>query len=390
VKRKVLLSVLILLSMSCYVVRAADAPQNLAIRAGRIWTVTDGVIKNGVIIIKNGKIQAVRKKPDVPAEIEVLDFSDKDVMPGLIDAHCHLGLSLDVFGEIDETVSAVTPDMQIIDAFNPLADDVKKALSSGVTTVLLAPGNKNPIAAQTAVVKLYGKKTKDRVLKRTAGVKFSLRDEALMSERRPTSRAGLLALIREELNNAKIYKEDKPDLRMEVLKSVVDANFPAYICASTVDEIVSAVTLIDEYGLNAVLIGAEEGDEIAQLIAGRNIPVIYSPLLLFSRDKDLKRVVKMADSGIEVAFSSSAPKTSLVDLRTSAITAVKFGLDRETALKSLTINAAQILGVSKRVGSIQRGKDADLVILNGDPLQATSTIEMVIINGDVVYQRQKI
>jgi imidazolonepropionase-like amidohydrolase len=376
--------------MSCYVVRAADAPQNLAIRAGRIWTVTDGVIKNGVIIIKNGKIQAVRKKPDVPAEIEVLDFSDKDVMPGLIDAHCHLGLSLDVFGEIDETVSAVTPDMQIIDAFNPLADDVKKALSSGVTTVLLAPGNKNPIAAQTAVVKLYGKKTKDRVLKRTAGVKFSLRDEALMSERRPTSRAGLLALIREELNNAKIYKEDKPDLRMEVLKSVVDANFPAYICASTVDEIVSAVTLIDEYGLNAVLIGAEEGDEIAQLIAGRNIPVIYSPLLLFSRDKDLKRVVKMADSGIEVAFSSSAPKTSLVDLRTSAITAVKFGLDRETALKSLTINAAQILGVSKRVGSIQRGKDADLVILNGDPLQATSTIEMVIINGDVVYQRQKI
>ena len=389
-KRMVLLSVLILLSMSCYIVRAADAPQNLAIRAGRIWTVTDGVIKDGMIIIKNGKIQAVRKKPDVPAEIEVLDFSDKDVMPGLIDAHCHLGLSLDVFGEIDETVSAVTPDMQIIDAFNPLADDVKKALSSGVTTVLLAPGNRNPIASQTAVVKLYGKKTKERVLKRTAGVKFSLRDDALMPDRRPTSRAGLFALIREELNNAKIYKEDKPDLRMEVLKSVVDANFPAYICASTVDEISSALTLVDEYGLNAVLLGAEQGDEIANMIVERNIPVIYSPLLLLSRDKNLKRVVKMADNGIKVAFSSSAPKTSLSDLRTSAIIAVQYGLDRETALKSLTINAAQILGVSKRVGSIQRGKDADLVILDGDPLQSTSTVEMVIINGDVVYQRQKI
>jgi imidazolonepropionase-like amidohydrolase len=229
-------------------VKAADAPQNLAIRAGRIWTVTDGVITDGVIIIKNGKIQAVRKKPDVPAGMKLLDFSDKDVMPGLIDAHCHIGLSLDIYSEIDETVLAVTPDMQILDAFNPLADDVKKALRSGVTTILLAPGNRNPIAGQTAVVKLYGKTTKDRILKRSAGVKFSLRDDALISDRRPTSRAGLLALIREELNNAKAYKEDKPDLRIEVLKSVVDANFPVYICAYTVDEITSAVALVDEYG----------------------------------------------------------------------------------------------------------------------------------------------
>jgi len=311
-------------------------------------------------------------------------------MPGLIDAHCHLGLSLDIFSEIDETVSAVTPDMQIIDAFNPLADDVKKALRSGVTTVLLAPGDKNPIAGQTAVVKLHGKTTKERVLKHAAGVKFSLRDEVLMSDRRPTSRAGLLALIREELNNAKAYKEDKPDLCMEVLKSVVDANFPVYISAYTVDEITSAVTLVEEYDLNAVLVGAEQGDEVARLIAGQNIPVIYSPLLLFSRDKDLKRVIKMSDNGIKIAFSSSAPETSLGDLRTSAITAVKYGFDKETALKSLTINAAEILGVSKRVGSIRRGKDADLVILNGDPLQPTSTVEMVIINGTIVYRRQEI
>ncbi|MHC4641512.1 MAG: amidohydrolase family protein [Planctomycetota bacterium] len=389
-KKTILLSVMILLSLPCYMVRAADAPQNLAIRAGRIWTATDGVITDGVIIIKNGRIQAVRKKPDVPEGMKLLDFSGKDVMPGLIDAHCHIGLSLDIYSEIDEIVSAVTPDMQIIDAFNPQADDIKKALRSGVTTVLLAPGNRNPIAGQTAVVKLYGKKTNDWILKRSAGVKFSLRDDALMPDRRPTSRAGLLALIREELNNAKAYKEDKPDLRIEVLKSVVDANFPVYICAHTVDEISSALTLVDEYDLNAVLIGAEQGDEIAQLIAGQNIPVIYSPLLLFSRDKDLKRVVKMSGHGIKIAFSSMAPRTSLSGLRTSAITAVKYGLDTEAALKSLTINAAQILGVSKRVGSIRKGKDADLVILNGDPLQPTSTVEIVIINGKIVYQRQKI
>ncbi len=387
-KKIIFLNILILLSMPCYMVRASNAPQNLAIRAGRIWTATDGVIKNGVIIIKNGKIRAVRKKQNIPAKTKVLDFSDKNVIPGLIDAHCHIGLSLDIYSEIDETVSAVTADMQILDAFNPLADDVKKALRSGVTTVMLAPGNKNPIAGQTAIVKLYGKKTNDWLLKRNAGVKFSLRDEAMMSDRRPTSRPGLMALIREELNKAKSHKEDKPNLRMEVLKRVVDANFPAYICAYTVDEIASAVTLIEEYDLNAVLIGAEQGDEIAQLIAGQNIPVIYSPLLLFSRDKDLKRVVKMADNGIKVAFSSTAPRTPLSDLRTSAIIAAKYGLDTEAALKSLTINAAEILGVANRVGSIQKGKDADLVILDGDPLQPTSTVEMVIINGNIVYQRQ--
>lgn len=388
-KKTVLLSILILPGMLCYMVRAAEAPGNLAIRAGSIWTITDGVIADGVIIIKNGKIQSVSKKPDVPAEIKVLDLADKHVMPGLIDAHCHIGLSLDIFGEIDETVSAITPDMQILDAFNPLADDVKKVLGSGVTTLMLAPGDKNPIGGQTAVVKLYYDKANDWVLKRSAGLKFSFRDEALMTDRRPTSRAGLIALIKEELNKAKTHKDDKPDPCVEVLNRVADANLPAYICAYTVDEIASAVTIIDEYNLNAVLIGARHGDELADMIAERGVPVIYSPLLLFCRDKDLKRVVKMADAGIKVAFATTAPKTSLSDLRTSAIIAVKYGLKTEAALKSLTINAAEILGVADRVGSIQEGKDADLVILDGDPLQPTSNVEMVIINGIIVYERQK-
>lgn len=388
-KKIIFLNLLILLSMFCHMLRAAGEPQNLAIRAGRIWTAKDGVIENGVIIIKNGKIRAVRKKQNVSPKTKVLDFSDKTVIPGLIDAHCHIGLSLDIFSEIDETVAAVTPDMQILDAFNPAADDIKKALRSGVTTVMLAPGNKNPIAGQTAIVKLHGNNTNDWLLKQNAGVKFSVRDEAMMSDRRPTSRPGLMALIREELNNAKTHKDDKPNPSVEVLKLVADANFPAYISAYTVDEIVSAMTLIDEYELNAVLIGAEQGDEIADMIAKRNVPVIYSSLLLFSRDKDLKRVGKMANSGIKLAFASAAPKTALSDLRTSAILAVKYGLNPEVVLKSLTINAAQILGIANRVGSIQKGKDADLVILDGDPLQLTSTVEMVIINGNIVYQRQE-
>ena len=388
-KKRIFLSLWITLSAFCHSATAGDQAQNFAIRAGKIWTVTDGVITDGVIIVRNGKIQAVRNRPDVPGKVKVLDMSDKHVMPGMIDAHCHIGLSLNILAEMDETVLAVAPDMQILDAFNPLADDVKKALRSGVITVLLAPGNKNPIAGQTAVVKLYANKTRDWVLRRNAGVKFSLRDEALMFDRQPTSRAGLMVLVRERLNEGKAHKAEEFDPAGEVLKRVVDADLPAYMCAYTVDEIASAMTIIDEYGLNAVLVGAEQGDEVVDMIAERKLPVIYGPLLLFSKDKDLRRAGTIAKNGVKLAFASAAPKTTLNDLRTSAILATRYGLSPEVALKSLTINPAEILGIADRVGSIQKGRDADLVILNGDPLQLTSGVEMVIVNGNIVYQRQE-
>jgi imidazolonepropionase-like amidohydrolase len=237
-------------------------------------------------------------------------------------------------------------------------------------------------------VKLDTSRANDWVLKRTAGVEFSLTNQALMPDRDPTSRAGLIELVKEELDQAKAYQGEGFNPRLKILKQVVDANLPAYIWAHDVDEIASAITIIDQYNLKAVLVAAGQGDEIADMIAKRNLPVIYPPLLASSRDKDLKRAVTIADSGVKLAFASLAPRTDLYDLRTSAIIAANYGLNKETALKSLTINAAEILGVADRLGSISEGKDADLVILNGDPLQLTSGVEMVLINGNIVYQRQ--
>jgi len=388
VKKRRFLSFLVILSICFCLTSSGGEAQVLAIRAGKIWTLTDGVITNGVIIVNNGKIKAVGENVNIPEGAKVLDMPGKNVMPGMIDAHCHIGLSLDILAEMDETVAAVAADMQILDAFNPQAEDVKKALRSGVTTILLAPGYRNPVGGQPAVVKLDTSKANDWVLKRTAGVEFSLMNQALMFDREPTSRTGLVALIKEELDHAKADKDGGFNLPREVLKRVVDANLPAYIWAHTVDEIASAMAIVDEYDLNAVLVAAGQGDEVADMIAKRNLPVIYLPLLLSSKDKDLKRAARIAGSGVKLAFSSMAPKTTLYDLRTSAILAAKYGLDKETALKSLTINAAEILGVADRLGSISEGKDADLVILNGDPLQLTSSVEMVIINGNIVYQRQ--
>jgi imidazolonepropionase-like amidohydrolase len=348
---------------------------------------TDGVISDGVIVINGGKIEAVGGEAEIPAAARRLEMSDKHVVPGFIDTHCHIGLSLNVADEMDETVSAVAADMQILDAFNPQAESVKGALGSGVTTVLLSPGNKNPIAGQTAIVKLDAGNAEDWILKHNAGVKFSLRDAALMPDREPTSRGGLTALIREELSQAKAHQAETFDPGRAVLKRVADADLPAYVCAYNVDEVASAMAIIDEFGLNAVLVEAGEGDEIADLIAERNLPVIYPSLLIFSRDKDLRRAGKLAGSGVKLALGSAAPRTALYDLRTSAILAAKYGLDAEAALRSLTIDAAEILGVADRVGSIREGKDADLVILSGNPLQLTSSVEMVLINGNIVFQR---
>ncbi len=387
-KQRILLITILSLSLLCPRLWAADGEKSLAIRAGKIWTITNGVITDGVIIIKNGKIEKVGKDLHIPESIKTLEMPGKNIIPGLIDAHCHLGLSLDIFNEIEETVSPITPDMQILDAFNPLAGDLQKALSSGVTTFLLAPGYKNPIAGQTAIVKLYGTKTDDWMLKRSAGIKISMGNEALMTDRRPTSRPGLMALIREELNKVKDYGGNKLDPRGQVLKQAVEGELPLYFYCNTVDEIVSAIQIVDEYGLKAILVSTREGDEVANMIAERDIPVIYMPSLVLSRDKDLKRVDKIAGAGVKVAFASFAPRTNLIDLRTSAIIAVKYGLSPEIALKSLTINAAEILGISQRLGSIETGKDADLVVLNGDPLELTSSVEMVFINGNIVYQRK--
>jgi imidazolonepropionase-like amidohydrolase len=163
----------------------------------------------------------------------------------------------------------------------------------------------------------------------------------------------------------------------------------AFIAADTGDEIAAALAIIKQYNLNARLVGARLGDESAEQIAARKIPVIYPPMLKVSKDKDLARPGKLAAAGVKIAFASNAPQSNPADIRTSAVIAAKYGMDRKAALRSITRNAAEILGVANRLGSIQKGKDADLVILSGDPLQLTSAVVVVIINGDIVYQREE-
>lgn len=388
-KRVVFLFFAISLAVSPTSGRGASDEQSLAIRGGKIVTVSGGVVENGTIVVRHGKIESVGENVDVPTNARRIDLPDKTVVPGFIDAHCHLGLSLNVLGEIDEMVQPVSAEMQIVDAFDNTARSCAMAIRSGITTAMLAPGSRNPIGGQTAAVKLAGASADRWLLSRTAGIKFSFTDDALMSDRRPTSRPGLIALVKEHLDQAKGDSSGEFDLSAEVFSRLQRRELTAYIYAQTVDEIAAALSVIEEYDLKVVLVGARQADEIAETIVKREIPVIYGPLLWRSKDKDLARVAKLADAGATLAFASFAPRSDPGDIRTSAILAVRYGLDREDALKALTLNAARLLGLEGRIGSIQKDRDADLVVLDGDPLEPSSRIEMVIVDGSIVYRREQ-
>jgi len=367
---------------------AQDKQDMLAIRVHTVWTMAEDVFQDGIILIRDGKIQAVGTNLALPDGAKILDMPKSHVTPGLIDAHSHLGLASDPWAEMDEAVFAVSADTQVLDAFDPLENRCQRALNAGVTCGLIAPGNRNPIAGQTAVVKFCGGLEAEWLLKRDAGLKFSVTNETLQYDRRPTSRPGMIALIREHLDQARQFTGETFDPQAAVLKRLVDKEMPVFVMANTRDEISAALQIIGDYGLVGHIIGARQADEMAERITAQNLSVVYSPVVGMTKDKDLKRPGQLASNGIKMAFASHAPLTAPSDLRTSAVLAAKYGMDHDLALKGLTLHGAEILGVADRVGSIQTGKDADLVIFDGDPLELTSAVQVVIVNGKIVFQRE--
>lgn len=388
-KLKMLIGILVMASVPAGAVWAQDDQDVLALRVHTVWTMTEERIQEGVVLIGGGKIQAVGKDLSIPEGAKVLDMQASHVMPGLIDAHSHLGLIMDPWAEMDEDVFAASAHTHVLDAFDPQAKGIKQALRAGVTCALIAPGVRNPVAGQTAVVKLVPGPEAERLLKRDAGLKFSMTNDTLTRERRPTSRPGMIAFIRETLDRAQAHGSDSFDLQASALKALLEGDTEVFIMANTADEVSAALDLVRDYELEARIVGARQADDLAERVAEQAIPVAYDPVIGLKRDRDLKRPGQLAGAGVKMAFSSLAPHTAACDLRTSAVYAVKYGLDRDLALKGLTLYAAQMLGVDQRVGSIEKGKDADLVVLGGDPLELTSPVQLVIVNGKIVFQREE-
>lgn len=375
---------------------------------GVVHTMDGSVIQRGYVAFEGGKITAVGPMEELTGQADqVLDAQGGHILPGFIDAHCHLGLFGDSLGfEADdgnESTDPCTPQLRAIDGVNPLDRCFAEARAGGVTTVLTGPGSANPIAGQFLALKTDGRWVDEMVVKAPAAMKFALGEnpKSVYNDRKetPVTRMATAALIREELSKALEYqdKQDKasedPDIdmpdfdaKLEALLPVLKGEVPAHFHAHRADDIATAVRLSREFGLKYVIVHGTEGYKISDLLASEGAAVITGPCLT-DRSKPelvgqtLENPALLAKAGVKVAICTDHPETPIQYLPLCAAMAVRGGMDPEEALAAITRNPAQIAGIAGRVGTLTVGKDADLVVTDRHPLDWNGKITAVFLEG---------
>lgn len=377
----------------------------LLLKGGKVYTITKGILENGMILIENGKILAIGSEIDYPVGTEVIDVTGKVVMPGLIDAHTHLGISEEGIGEegwdYNEEVEPLTPALRAIDGINIREMGLQDALSGGVTAVMVAPGSANVIGGQVAVMKTAGSCLQEMILSECAGLKvaFGENPKRVYAEQKksPVTRMGTAALLREYLIKAQDYLQQKEkgevgtrDLGLETMLKVLQKEIPLRAHAHRADDIMTALRIAEEFDLAIVIEHATEGYKIAQYLAEKQISVVVGPPMTSRCKIELRERSEatpgiLAKAGVKVALTTDHPVVPIQFLNIGAGVAMREGMTEEDALQALTINAAEILGVDERIGSLEVGKDADIVVFNGHPLEVRSKVEKVFVNGKEVF-----
>jgi len=390
------------------------AGMSTAIVGARLVPVTGEPIDGGTVLLDAGKIAAV-EGPDfaVPAGAEVVDAAGKWVLPGFIDAHAHLGVHEEGEGwagrDGNETTRPVTAYVRALDAINPADQGFRDAIGGGVLAVNINPGSGNPIGGQTAAVKCWGRVVDQMVLREPSGMKSALGEnpKRVHGERNetPSTRLGTAGVIREAFVQAGNYlarlaaAEDQPpserkpvdrDLGLEALARVLRREIPWRQHCHRADDIATAIRISREFGYRLVIDHGTEAHLLADLIAEQAIPVVIGPLFTSRskvelRSRSLANPGRLAAAGVTIAITTDHPVVPIHFLIHQASLAVKEGLDAETALRAVTINPARILGVADRIGSLDPGKDADLVIWSGDPLDVSSRAERAYLDGREIY-----
>lgn len=343
----------------------------VVLKGARIVPVSGSEIDAGMILLEDGRIRKIGASIDVPAGAKVIELPKTSwILPGFVDAHSHLGSAFDV----EESTESLTPEARAVEAFTTRHPDVAAAMGSGVTTLGLAPGNGNLVGGRVGIVKLNGQRY-DRALRLVAvGFKASLGIEALRTDREPTSRTGAVAMLRDRLSNP------RDELH----------GLPLFVHASTPGEVESALDLQSAFKLkNLVVVHARHAGDAVDRLAESKTPVAFGPLTVSDRRATLETPARLAKAGVPVAFVSDAPATPEEHLRVTAAFAVKYGMDREAALRALTIVPARLLGLSKECGALAEGMAADVVVWSGDPLSLMNDVEMVIVDGRVTWRKEK-
>jgi len=390
----------------------------LAVKGGKILTITDGVIEDGVVLIDKGKIKDVGPDVRVPKSAQVIDAKGKIVMPGLVEAHCHIGIWEEMIGwagsDGNEATEPVTPQMRAIDAIKANADErgLEAAVMTGVTTAQILPGSANVIGGTGVVVKTAPKVVVDEmIVKNPSGMKVAFGENprrvyGVEYKKMPSTRMGVAGVLREWLSRAILYSEKKEsalaqkdpikmpdrDPRLEALVPVIKKEIPLRAHAHRADDVATAVRICEEFGLEMSWEHATEGHRVADWLAKKKVPAVWGPSLT-ARGKwemrelsfDTPRI--LYEAGVKFAIQTDAVGSTIAFLPICAGIACREGLPYDVALKAITITPAEIIGVGDRVGSLEKGKDADLRILSGDPLELRTKVEKVLIDGEVVYSR---
>lgn len=380
----------------------------LAIVGATVYTAEENFSKETTLLISNGTFTAVGPGLPIPSDATIINASGKYITPGLVDCHTHLGIAQEAIGaahlDKNEVNSPICPHLRAIDGINPEDTGFLDAVNAGITSVIVTPGSENVIGGQSVALKTVGNVVDHMVLRNPSGVKIALGENPiqmyLTKGRAPSTRMTIAAMIREQLIAAQEYAKKAQagqvdrNLQMEVLVKVLNREIPFRAHAHAAEDIMTAIRIADEFNVLLTIEHATSGHKIADELAKRSIPAAIGPSIsarvkVELKDRTYCTPMLLHQAGVKIALITDHPFLPIGALRLEAALAIKEGLARDIALKAITIHAAEIAGISDRVGSIKIGKDADLVIYDADPFDIQTKIEQVIVDGHFIYDQQR-
>lgn len=386
----------------------------ILIRNGLVKTMAGPDIENGQVLLDGGKIVAVGKEVNAPADAQVIDATGCLVTPGLIDGHCHIGMEEAAIGfegtDGNECTDPLTPQVRAIDAIQPMDETLAQAAAAGVTTAVTGPGSGNVVGGTFVAIKMHGSQVDDMVLKYPVAMKCAFGENPKRvygtQKKMPMTRMGTAALLRDLLARTVEYDEAKKayaadpknnkkpaiDVKLEAMLPVIHKEIPLKAHAHRADDIFTALRIAKEFDVDITLDHCTEGHLIVDELVKEGKGVLVGPTMgdkskFELKNKSFETPKAMNEAGLTMCIVTDAPVLPLEYLSLCAGLAVNAGLDEQEAWKAITINPAKITGLSDRVGSLEVGKDADVAIFRGNPITDLQyTTAYTIINGEIVHQ----
>jgi imidazolonepropionase-like amidohydrolase len=382
----------------------------VALKGGKLLTITHGTIENGVVIMQNGKISAVGPaSTPIPKDARVIDATGMTVYPGLIDSETNLGL-VEISAEITtkdtgEPSEEIVPQLHVYDAFHAESELIPVSRLNGITNAIVAPDNTDTLPGQDAFIQLDGKDSDEMLLVKDIALPLNFtgeqrRNESWDKRKFPSTRMGMAAQIRQAFLDARHYQEEwaaytkkndnkaappKHDLKLEALLPYLDGKKTIVLAAEQASDLQAAVNLAHEFNLKFVLNHISHSRSVLDYIASLKVPVIVGPIYEEPKADERYDAVyslpaELFKRGVQISFASYSAH-DVRNLPYQAGYATAFGLPYDEALKALTLNPAQMWGIDDKLGSLDVGKTANIVVANGDPLDLKTDVKQVFIAG---------